>query len=68
MLDFFIEYANSSALGQIANTHLVHADLNHENKYAGSKVCKKLAILHGKAVDFAKSGERINLDKEDRIK
>ena len=54
MIDFFIEYLNYEKLGQIDNSHLVHADQSPH--YAKSKECMELAIIHGKAVDFPKSG------------
>ena len=55
MLNFFIDYANYEKLGQIDNSHLVHADRDLIN-YANNKNCQKLAEIHGKAVDFPKSG------------
>lgn len=55
MLDFFIDYVNYEKLGQIDNSHLVHADQD-ENNFANNKKCQKLAEIHGKAVDFPKSG------------
>jgi RNA-dependent RNA polymerase len=54
MLNFFVEYLNYEKLGQIDNSHLVHAD--RSPFYAKSKECVELAIAHGKAVDFPKSG------------
>lgn len=54
MLDFFVEYLNYEKLGQIDNSHLVHAD--RSPFYAKAKECMELAIAHGKAVDFPKSG------------
>ena len=55
MLDFFIDYTNYEKLGQIDNSHLVHADMDLIN-YARNKNCQKLAEIHGKAVDFPKTG------------
>lgn len=55
MLDFFIDYTNYEKLGQIDNSHLVHADKDLQN-YANNKTCLKLADIHGKAVDFPKTG------------
>lgn len=55
MLDFFIDYTNYEKLGQIDNSHLVHADRDQVN-YANNKICLKLAEVHGKAVDFPKTG------------
>lgn len=54
MLNFFVEYLNYEKLGQIDNSHLVHAD--RSPFYAKAKECMELAIAHGKAVDFPKSG------------
>lgn len=56
MLDFFIEYADCEKLGVIDNCHLINADRDIE-LFAENPVCKHLAKIHGKAVDFAKSGE-----------
>lgn len=42
MLDFFINYTNYEKLGQIDNSHLVHADSDPEN-YANNKICMKLS-------------------------
>jgi RNA-dependent RNA polymerase len=66
ILDFFIDYANCESLGVIANTHLIQADLDLEN-YADNPKCRLLAKLHGKAVDFAKSGEMPQMPKECRV-
>lgn len=55
MLDFFIDYVNYEKLGQIDNSHLIKADRDLKN-YANSKDCKQLARIHGKAVDFPKTG------------
>ena len=54
MLDFFVEYLNYEKLGQIDNSHLVKADKGVF--YAKEKECIELAEIHGKAVDFPKSG------------
>ena len=55
MLDFFIDYTNYEKLGQIDNSHLIHADRDLVN-FANNKNCLKLAEIHGKAVDFPKTG------------
>lgn len=55
MLDFFIEYMNYDKLGKIANSHLVRADQD-SNSYANNPLCLELAIAHGNAVDFPKTG------------
>jgi RNA-dependent RNA polymerase len=54
MIDFFVEYLNYEKLGQIDNSHLVHADMSEF--YAKVNECMELAQIHGKAVDFPKSG------------
>jgi hypothetical protein len=54
MLTFFIEYLNYEKLGQIDNSHLVKADLSIN--FANDKECIELAKIHGKAVDFPKTG------------
>lgn len=54
MLDFFIEYLNYEKLGQIDNSHLVKADQSEH--FANDKDCIELAKIHGKAVDFPKTG------------
>lgn len=56
MLNFFIDYLNYEKLGQIDNSHLVHADRNGID-FARDKHCIELAKIHGKAVDFPKTGE-----------
>ena len=55
MLDFFVDFSNSEKLGRINNLHTVHAD--QSKIYANDPKCKTLAAIHGKAVDYAKSGE-----------
>lgn len=55
MLEFFVDYMNYDKLGKIANSHLVTADKDIIN-YAHNSDCIKLAIAHGNAVDFPKSG------------
>ena len=42
MLDFFIEYLNYEKLGQIDNSHLIHADKD-TLCYANNDICKKLS-------------------------
>lgn len=63
MMDFFVEYVNSEKLGTIDNSHLVHADKNRVN-CANSKICKKLAFYHGKAVDYGKTGDMPTVPKK----
>ena len=55
MLDFFIDYVNYEKLGQIDNSHLIHADRDLK-QYANNKTCMELSNIHGKAVDFPKTG------------
>lgn len=55
MLDFFVSYLNNETLGKINNAHLVLADQSH--LFANDEKCLKLATIHGKVVDYAKSGE-----------
>ena len=54
MLDFFVSFANNEKLGRINNIHTVIADKS--KVFANDKDCKRLAAIHGKAVDYAKSG------------
>ena len=54
MVHFFIEYLNYEKLGQIDNSHLVKAD--QSVNFAKDKECIELAKIHGKAVDFPKTG------------
>lgn len=54
MVNFFIEYLNYEKLGQIDNSHLVKAD--QSPSFAKDKDCIQLAKIHGKAVDFPKTG------------
>lgn len=55
MLEFFVDYMNYDKLGKIANSHLVTADSDITN-FANNSDCIRLAIAHGNAVDFPKSG------------
>lgn len=55
MLTFFCDYMNYDLLGKIANSHLIKADQDL-TKYAYNEECIRLAIAHGHAVDFPKSG------------
>lgn len=50
-------------MGQIDNSHLVHADMDELN-HANNERCKKLAKIHGKAVDFPKTGYCPPVDPE----
>lgn len=55
MLEFFCNYMNYDLLGKIANAHLIKADMNMI-KQAYDEQCLELAVAHGHAVDFPKSG------------
>ena len=55
MLDFFVKFSDCEKLGRINNTHLITADKS--SLFANDPNCKILADLHGKAVDYAKSGD-----------
>lgn len=55
MMNFFFEYINYEKLGQIDNSHLVKADRDINN-FAENTECLKLSEIHGKAVDFPKTG------------
>lgn len=52
--DFFVDYIKNDNLGQIANAHVVFADLSSQG--AACSECVQLAKLHSTAVDFAKTG------------
>ncbi|KAI0225425.1 hypothetical protein L0F63_001438 [Massospora cicadina] len=62
---FFVDYIMNDCLGQIANAHLVRADLSISG--ALDPDCITLAHLHSKAVDFPKTGVPAELDKELRV-
>ncbi len=57
MVDFFLRYMFNDQVGQIATSHLVHADYEDEGIY--SSVCGDLARKHSQAVDFAKTGRQV---------
>lgn len=52
--NFFVDYIINDNLGQIANSHMAHADFS--GKGANCDECITLAQLHSVAVDFIKSG------------
>ena len=56
--EFFMQYMTSDVLGRVANTHLALATIKPEK--ADAEECLKLAKLHSTAVDFAKTGERVD--------
>lgn len=55
--EFFLQYMTSDVLGRVANTHLALATMSPEK--ADNKRCLDLAHLHSIAVDFAKTGEKV---------
>ncbi|KAJ9065275.1 hypothetical protein DSO57_1021336 [Entomophthora muscae] len=59
---FFVDYIMNDCLGQIANAHLVRADISITG--AMDPDCLTLAHLHSKAVDFPKTGVPAELEKE----
>jgi len=64
--NFFVDYIKNDNLGQIANSHLVHADFSHEG--ARCQECLQLAQLHSTAVDFLKTGIPAVFPRELRTK
>lgn len=56
--EFFLQYMTSDVLGRVANTHLALATISPSK--ADDEACLKLANLHSTAVDFAKTGERVD--------
>ena len=63
MLDFFCDYMNYDLLGKIANSHLIKSDQNLI-KFSYDEKCLELAVAHGHAVDFPKTGHRPNINQE----
>lgn len=57
-----MQYMKSDALGQIANSHVVHAD--KEPGMARDPKCMKLAELFTVAVDFPKTGKPAVMDSD----
>lgn len=64
--EFFLEYMTSDVLGRVANTHLAIATKSPDK--AKDKECLRLAGLHSTAVDFAKTGEKVNPDSIPAVK
>lgn len=64
MQTFFIEFMENDKLGVIANAHLQCAD----QKQAGpcSQECVSMAEMHSTAVDFAKTGIPVDMQKMPR--
>lgn len=56
--DFVVEYINSDKMGLVAIQHLILADQSNSGLH--DPKCLKLAELHSKAVDFAKSGKPVS--------
>ena len=52
--DFFVNYIKNDNLGQIANAHMIHADISPIGALCAE--CLELAALHSTAVDFLKTG------------
>lgn len=59
MAEFFIEFMKSDCLGVIANRHMIVADQKEEG--TPHRDCVKLAELHSTAVDFSKTGCRVEM-------
>jgi len=59
MADFFIDFMANDKLGPIANRHLILADQRDMGTLDGD--CLKLAELHSCAVDFSKTGIRVDI-------
>lgn len=53
--DFFVSHMKNDVLGVVAYAHLAHADAISPKH----PTCLKLAEMHSKAVDFAKTGEPV---------
>ncbi|KAG9536336.1 RdRP-domain-containing protein, partial [Aureobasidium melanogenum] len=53
---FFIDYIKNDNLGSIATSHRVLADEFGSDGGVAHDICKELAQLHSKAVDFNKTG------------
>lgn len=59
MTNFFIDFIKQDCLGVIATRHMVLADQKEEGTLHPD--CLRLAQLHSTAVDFSKSGKRVEL-------
>lgn len=55
---FFLEYIMNDNLGRVCNTHLAQADANGPDHFE----CLKLASLASLAVDFTKTGVKVEPD------
>lgn len=63
---FFVKYIQNVNLGQVANAHLVHADLSDLG--ARDEKCIRLAELHYIAVDYPKTGKPAQMGPDLRPK
>lgn len=59
MADFFIDFIKQDCLGVIATRHMILADQKQDGTL--NLDCLKLAQLHSTAVDFSKSGKRVEM-------
>lgn len=64
MLDFLAYFIVNDQIGVISNAHLVKADELIDG--LKSDMCHKLAMKHSIAVDFAKNGQQVALDKDEK--
>lgn len=62
LIDFFQTFVTNDKLGQIDNLHLAVADSSPD--YANDPCCIRLSELHAVAVDFAKTGNVVQIPKE----
>ena len=62
LISFFRKFVTNDRLGQIDNCHMAIADAS--DKYANDPLCIRLSELHAIAVDFAKTGNIVNIGKE----
>ena len=62
LIDFFQTFVTNDKLGQIDNLHLAVADSSPD--YANDPACIRLSELHAVAVDFAKTGNVVQIPKE----
>lgn len=61
MADFFIDFIKQDCLGVIATRHMILADQKEDGTL--HRDCLKLAQLHSTAVDFSKSGRRVEMSE-----
>lgn len=59
MANFFIDFIKQDCLGVIATRHMILADQKQDGTLHPD--CLRLAHLHSTAVDFSKSGKRVEL-------